>query len=577
VPETESHSSEQGPLAEQDTLLFAAQALSEGRAHEEHITAHTALEKQTDELAAENANRLIDDLSESAARITVSKERQLAEAKIAADEQLDQLKAYLATGDYDDEMLQKSLRAIGDVGDANQSLNAFRVVDAVPADRLKPYFVDETSDLHRILQRAAATAQTSAQFRRGMLTVEHAVSSVLTDSRPTNWKREGKIRAELPEYLERPLSSVEFHEFCADRALVEVKTSGAQGQELQAQLSKAEYIYLRHTIGLSEEAAEDLQMATTNKRVLSQQRKGEALSDDSRRDLFEATLHRVARNTAELSPDDLWRLGQSPAGIVNFDQYGNDVLKTRLKLLNGDPELRARAQAGDLTVLTQNAFEAFSGEATRINEAIGRSDLTIVGDVKATDGGAAIGEITDLLKLVNTQLNTGPANLVMSTHGSPDGLVYTRPADTIGVENYHVTREDLARLGRQLGTLMQPGKETGERVVALLACLQNRPVEVPEPPKTRLGRALRSVARNLSFKAPEPYSVLSPGNTIVAATKKKDNVTVLASDQTVIVEGSNTGDIRLSNSAGDTLPVHEIRKGGQTETDRVRLNRKGAA
>jgi hypothetical protein len=352
------------------------------------------------------------------------------------------------------------------------------------------------------------------------------------------WHKDGK-----PKQMNLALAALAEHEGFVD-AYITIAAERAEAanalpaQETQklADYRDAEQKVLADILGLPKELTANISLAIDG-RTLARDDKGRLLpmgqggGVDTKK--WASVMQDIAEKARELGPSALAEVNKK-CGIVNFDRYSTDQIRdmwilTRERTNENFQEyldLVVRLRASDSRVVFSDAYGDHNGAFNGIGDNLDTDDDTAMffeGDDPAV--------IHRYLALLNYH-GINPSSVVFAAHGSLGLMQVGKPGEgyiVVGERTYDKNGDPAdpkevpiagSAIGRILVRYMKPRRDTGEREVILLSCLQaNR------------GRKNKTV--------------IPTAEHLAEATEPDDKVAVYAGAASLNVQRTDTGDLEF--------------------------------
>lgn len=461
------------------------------------------------------------------------------------------------------------------------------IMDTVSAAKLRDayYFKngDKDSALKTIAQEAVAYGSGNdhevTQLAR-LLTQVTGLNAIDMQRQATDADRVVKDFVDSPQYKERMIEFIELIEK-ADFPTPELYNNAVEKYRKDC---------LRHVIGFSaENEQEDKQydylvdemMFASHQRLLEYSSHKDQFGNELDAKKARLFLDEIDGRVGRFGVDSLYELRQK-AGIVNFDYYSKKQLMDTLAVVRGRDEIGGLLQAGDTTVVMNDAKGDYNG-------ALGRS-ATIYSKPSGRTVFFEINQPSDVYRhfLQLEKLGVKPSTFVLAVHGMPgsasfgDGnsafTVMSREASyRISGGDNDVVIDEAAGLERIAKRFMQPSRaiddpqeQEGRIRVILNSCSSTVGLEDSGRHARKRQPHIGSVALSLAKKINAPNVDVIGGDDVVAPrTLEGDNSRLefisVYSDKPSMIKFSqdNGGNYRTEHI--DSLPLYR-RKDKQKQT-----------
>jgi hypothetical protein len=270
--------------------------------------------------------------------------------------------------------------------------------------------------------------------------------------------------------------------------------------------------------------------------------------------LLSAVIEDTAYNVDALGVDKIQQLREK-AGIVNFDHYSVDQLERMSRLINGDKELIAHLQAGDVTttftVSKGDHNGAFSAVSRVFEKPSGRSLFF------------EINQPSDFYRhsILLKNLGIADSTRMLGAHGGNGAMWFGRGTDRFSV--------GMNQVDSSWTKSIKVGDIPGIRAIASDYMQESRAIDDPDSMKGRKRLIILSCSQ-----AMDDYSFTPDGRREINSTARsfasnanQSNLDVYGAGRDVSY-GGRTGDFEFYDG-GAYVPIREI---SVNETDPTKLN-----
>jgi hypothetical protein len=273
----------------------------------------------------------------------------------------------------------------------------------------------------------------------------------------------------------------------------------------------------------------------------------------------------VAFRVDKLGIDTVMKLREK-AGIINIDYYSVDQLRLMSRLIDGDEKAIQHLQAGDVTVVFNDAKTDWNG-AIRENSNLyatesGRTLFFEINDVEDFDS------YRELL----VKLGVKPSTMVLATHGKPGKITFG------GVSEYNEYPESIATttltraIARFANEAMQDSRgiddnreAKGRRRIIMHSCSKGVPVETWRTPE----RTKKLWRRNNQLDHPEMVKSEESSAETLLRTIANRKLDMYAADAVTGFEATEHG-IKMHEFLDEKSKVSK-----PMDATRLRLDRRG--